>query len=368
MNPAYDAIIIGGGLAGLSVAKELSRLKQRVLVLEMEKVCGQTSRAAAGILDPYTEASEETPLYQLGLKSLDYYPSFLKEIQEWSSMDVEYEKPGILYVALSLEDEEILEDRFEWQRKQGLTVERCSAEEVQRKEPFISKRIRSGIFYPEIAKLNASKLVDALLEASRLRGAEIRTSIRNLSISLSAGKVRGVKTQEGLIETRTVILASGSWAGLQRELGLFSLKISPVRGQILILKASTPFYPKHILHTLRWAYIIPWPERKLLVGSTLESAGFENQVTSEGKKDILERASEMVEEIRHLPLETSWAGLRPYPEGGMPLVGPTPIEGLYLAVGYYRSGVLISPLIGKLLAEEIVSGESSPLLKFFRMK
>ncbi len=366
MKTLYDAVVLGAGIAGLSVARELAKLKRRVLVLEREEMGGKTSRAAAGILDPYTEAVEETPFYQLGLKALDYYPSFLDEIQELSSVDVEYQKLGILYAALSLEDEDILKSRFEWQKSRGLPVEYCSAGEARKREPFLSKKTRSGIFYPEIAKLNASKLVDALLKATRLGGVEIRQAAGNYSIRIKGGKIQGIEGPQGLIETPVVVLAAGAWAGLERELEL-DLKVRPVRGQILILRADTDFYPKHILHTLRWAYMIPWPNRKLLVGSTLESAGFDARVTPEGKKDILERASELVEGITKLPLETSWAGLRPYSEGG-PMAGPTRIEGLYLATGYYRSGILISPFVGKLLADEIAGGESSPLLEFFCAK
>ena len=361
---SYDCVVIGAGIAGLSVARELARLKKRVLVVEEDAIGGRTaSRAAAGILDPYSEAEEETPLLELGLKAFEFYPGFLDEITKSEPGRVEFETCGMLYLALTAEDESFLADRFEWQKKIKLPVLRLSADEVRKKEPQVSKRTRSGVLYPEIPKLNADKLVAALWEDVRKSGTEIRTSVKKLEL-WQEEKVRGIKIAGGQIEAGAVVVAKGAWAGLDRNLGV-KIEVSPVRGQILILRTKPPFEPRHILHTLRYGYLIPWPEGRLLVGSTLESAGFENRVTPGGKEDILNRVSEIYEKIREFPVEKSWAGLRPFAVKGRPLIGPTPVKGLFLACGYYRSGILIAPLVGKLLAEGITSGNFSPLLKPF---
>lgn len=353
---SYDSIVIGAGIAGLSVARELAKLKQRVLLLEREEKGGGASRAAAGIIDPYTEADEETPLLQLGLKAFDFYPSFLDELGNGIRQRIEYEKLGILYVALNAEDEKFLAGRFDWQKKRGISVVSVSDAEIQRMEPALSKKVRSGIYYPEIPKLNAEKLTSALFEATRSAGVEIRTSVKRISVSIKGDKIRGVEIPEGPIESPSVIIAEGCWTGLDQDLGI-KIKVSAVRGQILLLRSNPSLYPRHILHTIRWAYIVPWPGEQLLIGSTLESnVGFDNRVTPEGKEDILNRVSEIMEGIRSLPVEKSWSGLRPYVDGGVPFIGPTRIPGLYLAVGYYRSGILIGPLAGKFLAEGIVSG------------
>ena len=363
----YDTIVIGAGIAGLSVARELAKMKQRVLVLEKDVKGGQTSRAAAGIIDPYTEAKEETPLFRLGLQAFDLYPSFLQELGEKVTSYVEFEKMGVLYLALKQEDEDYLNDRLPWQKKQEIPVQPVSAEKIRRMEPGVSKKVRNGVFYPEISKLNAAKLTEAVLQSTQAAGVEIKISQSDVSVWEEKDKVRGVHNGGQKIESGTVVLAAGCWSGLDQKLGL-KIKVHAVRGQIFILKAGTPC-PTHILHTTRYAYIVPWPNNRLLVGSTLESnIGFENKVTPEGKEDILNRASEILEEIRSLPIETSWAGLRPFADPGMPLIGPTPIKGLFLATGYYRSGILISPLVGKLLAQGITSGNFSPLLEPFYLE
>jgi len=284
MKP-YDTIVIGAGVAGLSVARELAKRKQRVLVVEQEEIGGSASRAAAGILDPYTEAKEETPLFRLGVKALEFYPSFLQELGEKTPARVEYEKAGVLYLGLSAEDEDLLKDRFEWQKKRRLPVESVSLDKVRKMEPALSPLVRNGIFYPEIPKLNADKLTQALLEEARSEGVELKTSVGGSSVWTEGKKVRGVKTSQESFESRSVVAASGPWAGLDPNLGI-GKSVKSVRGQILILRTNASFQPTHILHTIHYAYIVPWPGNRILVGSTLEThAGFDCRVTPEGKED-----------------------------------------------------------------------------------
>lgn len=367
MKNRFDAVVVGAGIAGLSVARELAKRGQRVLLLEREKQGGKTSRAAAGILDPYTEAGEETPLLKLGMKALEIYPGFLEEIGPETRNQVEYEKLGVLYLAMNSQDETFLQDRFGWQKKRKIPVQWVSANEIQRLEPHVSKRAQSGVFYPEVPKLNAAKLLEALTASVRKAGIEIRNSDSMGSVWIEEKKVCGVETSQGRIESQAVVLASGCWAAADPKLGL-SASVSPVRGQILLLHLNGSFQPKHILHTTRYAYMVPWPGNRLLVGSTLESVGFDDRVTPEGAEEILKRISEIFEEIRKFPIELSWSGLRPFSQKGFPLIGPTAVRGLFVAEGYYRSGILIGPLVGKLLAEGILSGKFSPLLEPFYPK
>lgn len=360
---SYDTVVMGAGIAGLSVARELAKLGERVLVIERDAQGGNSSRAAAGILDPYTETAEETPLLQLGLAAEKFYPGFLRGLGPRASQKVEYTKLGILYLASNHTDEKFLKRRFEWQRRKKIPVEFLTAREVRKEEPAVSAA-QSGVFYPEIAKLCADKLTNLLFQATHAAGVRIQTSVKESCLWMEKGRVRGIKIRGASIEARAVVLAAGCWSGssLPKE---FRIRVKPVRGQILILKAPPPFYPRHILHSVRYAYIVPWPKRRLLVGSTLESAGFKSEVTAEGRRGILKRASELVEAIHSFPIETSWAGLRPCPERGLPLIGPAKTPGLFLATGYYRSGILIGPWVGKLLAAGIHSGKFSPALRPF---
>ncbi len=364
---SYDAIVIGAGIAGLSAGRELAKLGERVLILERDVRGGNASRAAAGILDPYTEAEKNTPLFQLSLKAFQFYPKFLDELGPGARKKIEFKKTGVLYLAFSAKDESFLKKRALWQKQHGVPVKNLSAGQVQKLEPVVSKTVRSGVFYPEIPKVNAHKLTTVIFEAARREGVEIRTGVEGAAVKIKKGKVRGVRANGNFLEAGKVIVAAGSWSGRGRRFGL-SVGVKPVRGQILIVRARPDFGPKHILHSLRYSYLIPWPEGRILAGSTLESAGFQSRVTRRGEKDILRRAGEIIEGIENFPIETSWAGLRPCPDRGRALIGPTGIAGLFLATGYYRSGILIAPLVGKLLAEGIHSGIFSPFVKPFFLK
>ncbi len=361
---AWDTVVVGAGIAGLSLARELAKLKRRVVLLEKEEEGGKASRAAAGILDPCSEAREESPMLELGLKAIQDYPAFLQELGKKAFDEVEFKKTGLLYLAFSSEDEKFLKERFAWQKRRGLPVESLTEQEVRKIEPEVTKRTRSGILFPEIPKLNARKLTALLFDACRSRGVEIRTITKEISVWVEKDKVRGVESSEGRFEAPQVVLAAGSWTALEPPLGI-KIKMGPVRGQILILRCPPSLCPERILHTVRYAYIVPWPENRLLVGSTLESVGYDERVTPDAERDILNRASEMIEELPTFPIEASWSGLRPFAEGGRPFIGPTRIEGLFLATGYYRSGILVGPLVGKLLAEGLETNRFSPLLKPF---
>ena len=358
---SYDTIVIGAGMAGLCVARELAKLGEKVLVLEQDSKGGNSSRAAAGIIDPYTEASEETPLFRLALAAFKCYEGFLRGLGPRAKDRVEFKKTGALYLSFSEEDEKFLKSRFVWQRRREIPAEWLSAEAVLKKEPAVSPRVRSGIFYPEIPKLNADQLTGLCLKAAVRQRISLRREVEDIRVECRGKKVQGVSIRGEKFESRSVVVAAGSLSGAGPYLGV-RVKVEPVRGQILILRPPPSRSPQTILHSLRYAYIIPWPRNRVLVGSTLESAGFNDRVTREGKEDILRRAGEIMEGIDSFSVERSWAGLRPFPERGRAFVGPTRIAGLFLATGYYRSGILIAPLVGKLLAEGIHSGIFSPLL------
>lgn len=360
----YDAVILGSGLAGLTPALELARKKLRILILERDDPGGATSRAAAGILDPYTEANAPSPFLGLGQRALEFYPPFLESLREDSPEQVEFQKTGLLSLAFRDEEREILERRFSWQKKEGLSVESLLPPEILKKEPMVSKRVTGGLFYPEVSKLNAGRLTELVLRSVRSAGVEIRDHVPAAELRIEKGKVRGVRAGSLSIESPVVICAAGCWTGGVKKLGL-KTKVTAVRGQILILKSTPALYPKSVLHSLRYAYVVPWPEGRLLAGSTLEKDVFDARVTGEGQEEILNGVGEISEGLRRLPVERRWAGLRPLAGKGEPVIGPGAVSGLYLAAGYYRSGILISPLAGKLLAEGIVSGVFSPLLKPF---
>lgn len=352
----YDAIVLGAGIAGLSSALALAKRGKKVLLLGRKGLRGESSPAAAGILDPLLEMKPSSPLLKLSLEAHTRYPAFIRDLAAKTHRDVGYAKTGLLYGALSDSEGKILRERYQWQKKKGFPVRWMSADAARSWQPSLSSRLKAALFYPTIAKVHPAKLMASLSQFARKEGVRILkfSEEKDIRLEIRDKKVTGVRVQRNFFHAPAVIHATGSWAGADSFLKL-RLPVIPARGQILVLRG--PLAISTILHSLDGAYIVPWKKNRYLIGSTVEFVGFKPQVTAQGMRDILRRVEALAPAVRRLKRVTSWAGLRPFSEDKLPLIGPTPIRGLYLATGYYRSGILIGPYVGNLLAKGILSGK-----------
>jgi glycine oxidase len=195
------------------------------------------------------------------------------------------------------------------------------------------------------------------------KGVRILRATGRARLAVRQNRIEGVRLEGRLFKSAAVILASGAWAGKKGSTEI-RLPVSPVRGQILVVqkgknKIST------ILHSVDGGYIVPWDPENLLLGSTVEFAGFNPVTTAKGLKSIRQRTEKIAPCLKGAEIQTVWAGLRPFPKGRLPIIGPGPFKGLYLAGGYYRSGILISGLAGRLLAKGIVTGKMPRALEPF---
>jgi glycine oxidase len=269
----------------------------------------------------------------------------------------------MVYVAMSKSEERVLRRRFRWQKKLGMSVRWVSRSRLLKSQPGLSPRSLSGLFYPGISKLNPKKLRQALMKLARQLHVTFHWIPKNVSLILEKNRVLGVRAGAKVYFSPVVVNAAGSWTGKV----LFSkirLPIVPVRGQILILKGKLKI--STIVHSLDGAYVVPWDQGQYLLGSTLEFVGFKPQVTAKGLRDILRRVEKLVPSADSLKCTTSWAGLRPFTRDVSPVIGPAPLKGYYFATGYYRSGILIGPYVGELLAKGILSGQMASVLAPFR--
>lgn len=338
MTPAkYDVVILGGGIAGLGVAIPLARAGKKVLVLERKNLKGQSTPAAGGILDPVLEMHPKHPLLPLCLKAAHEYPSRIRGLMRRTGMDVGYKKTGMFYAAFNAAEKKILKKREAWQKKSGLRVRWLEPAQILKREPALAKNIVGGIEYSDIARIQPKKLHQALRRDAELAGVHF-------------------SSDSGLAEGSIVVNALGSWAGLKR------LPIQPVRGQIEIIRSGLKI--KTILHTVNGGYIVPWDPGTYLLGSTVEFAGYKPKVTAMGLKSIRKRTEKLVPALRGAKTVETWSGLRPFSKTGLPIIGLT-APGHYLACGYYRSGILIGMTAGELLAKNILTGKTPPLLRPF---
>jgi glycine oxidase len=358
-----DVVIAGGGVIGLSLAYELASRKLRVSLLERGQIGQESSWAGAGILAPQAEMEEAGPLAQLLLASRKIYPDFVRDVSSRSGTPVNFSVPGLIYIALTSQQQEQLQHRKEHQTTLGLTVQELSREEVLKLEDGLSPETLSALYFPNEGYVNNRELVEALRIACLRLGVELVCGCHVVSVGVEGAKALGFHSNLGFWPGAQVVLAAGSWSG-QIVTGLpYTLPVRPARGQIVVIKSSFPPL-KHVVYSPD-CYLVPRSDGRVLLGSTVEWVGYDNRVTLEGIQGITAAAIAVSPAIRTSTFLTCWAGLRPFCEGGLPILGSTEIEGLYVATGHFRNGLLLAPITAKLMAELIVTRETPKLLESF---
>ncbi len=361
-NP--DVIVVGGGIVGCAIAHRLAREGLAVTVLERGALGREASWAAGGILTPVHLAEYPGPLAELCAASVRLYPGLIQELRTASSVDPEYRVTGFLIVERDGAEEESNRTLEEWKRKNGQPVERLSREETHARQEGLAPSVRGALLLPDIAQVRNNRMAPALAEAARKRGVEFRTETPVTGFLRVPGRVNGVKTARGDLFAGTTVLAAGSWSGeLLRPLGL-ALEVKPVKGQMLLTEAA----PDLLRHTIQGgdAYLIPRADGKILIGSTLEDAGFDKRVTLDAVGELSRKAEGILPGIGRLPLVTSWAGLRPSTPDRLPYIGRAPMEGLIAATGHFRNGILLAPVTAELVAEILAGRPPSVPLDPFR--
>ena len=364
-NP--DVVIVGGGVIGLTIARALAlRGVKNVIVIERAMLGKEATTAAAGILAPQAEADGPDDFFSLACRSRDMYPDFANNLHEETEIDVELDRTGTIYVALSQADDHELERRYKWQSRAGLEVQKLSGDETHLFEPCISEAATLALRFPKDIQVENRRLVAALIESNQRLGVGLWIGRSVNRITIDGDKISGLQTSRGPVSTPVVVLAAGAWTSSIRTTGraLPNIGVVPVRGQMICLKSNSPI-TRHVIYSSR-GYIVPRMDGRLLVGSTSEPVGFDKRVTASGIQRILKNAIEISPNVSDLHVADSWAGLRPKAADGLPVLGPcAEINGLFYATGHYRNGILLAPITGELLSEAIVSRTSSPLIEAF---
>lgn len=365
-----DAVIVGGGVIGLSIARALARRGAgRVCLIERARLGAEASHAAAGMLAAQAEANRADAFLSLSCASRDLYPAMASALLEETGVSIELERTGTLYLAFTEEDERELTNRYEWQREAGLRVEALTAAEARRLEPCISPNVRRALKFPLDAQVENRRLVAALSLAVERAGVRVLTGTNVESLLIERERVTGVETSRGNIAAPVVVLAGGAWTSFIRRQdkgeAAAPVGIEPVRGQMLCFEANPrPF--AHVIYSPR-GYVVPRLDGRVLAGSTTEHAGFDRSVTGGGIHTITGNAIEIAPIIGRLPLMDAWAGLRPRALADeLPVLGQSSeTRGLYYATAHYRNGILLAPITGELIADEITGGARAALLETF---
>jgi glycine oxidase len=365
-----DVIVVGGGVIGLAIAWRAAQAELSVVLVDDEPGRG-ASYAAAGMLAPVTEAHYgEEPLLTLNLESARRYPSFVEEVEAATGMTVAYRPSGTLVVAADDDDTAAIGELFRFQRELGLPVQRLRRRECRELEPLLAPRIRGGIVTEVDHQVDGRRLVAALLAAGERAGVSFHRR-RASGLRLDGNRVVGATFADGdVLEAPTVVLAAGCWSA--RLEGLPSSArppVRPVKGQILRLRGSAgrPLPARTVRGLVHGSsvYLVPRADGELVVGATVEERGFDTTVTAGATYELLRDAAEIVPGISELELVEARAGLRPGSPDNAPLLGPAAIEGLVVATGHYRHGVLLTPVTADVIAEVLVTGRTPELIAPF---
>ncbi|MBI4341830.1 MAG: glycine oxidase ThiO [Candidatus Omnitrophica bacterium] len=353
----YDAIVLGGGIIGTALAEELARRGQRIAVVERGTVGSEASNAAAGILAAQVDLPAPGPLFEFCRAARRMYPRWVEHLERRSGICVGFHVDGILHLVLSGREEQAMKRQARWQRAQGVRVDQWSPKEVRRHEPVIDGKIRGGFHFPMEAQVDNVRLMEALAAACRKAGVSLqeRTAVRRLVVRDRT--VRGVETDRGALEAPVVVNCLGSWADLGDTFPL-RLPVEPVRGQMLAFLGPKRLVRHAVMSS--GAYVVQRRDGRLVVGSTLERAGFHKALTLEGIHAILCGLRKLSRAFDQCALIDSWAGLRPLTTTDkLPILGRTPVEGLYVATGHFRHGILLAPTTAQAMAELILRGRSA---------
>ena len=358
--------MIGGGVIGLSIARALHRAGVRdITVLEKGNCCREASWAAAGMLSPQAETDDFGPFFELCSASRDRYPAFAGQLLDETGVDIELERQGTFYLAFNDDDRREVLRRYERQREAGLVVDVLSPEDVLRAEPFISTSVLGGISMPNDWQVENRKLCEALIRYARLKKIKVLENTRATGIQVRSGRVQGVETADGPMLSDQVIVASGAWSSLI-DIGDAKLPfdVGPVRGQMLGFKLDQRKF-RHVIYTPR-GYLVPRRDGRVLAGSTSEHVGFAKEVTPDGRSCLTEMAGEIAPVMSHAAISDSWSGLRPFASDGLPVLGPFEgVDGLFIATGHYRNGILLAPLTADLMARAVSENVDSPFFTTF---
>ena len=362
----YDVLVVGGGIIGGSIAFELSRRNLRVAVLDRQELMREASWAAAGMLSPAPDCPAAIPLVPLGRASLGTYPHFIADVEEATGLRAGYRTDGTIEVLFHGDAERELSTLVALHHGLGLACEPLPLEEVQVIEPAVGREARAAAFLPDEASVNPRALAAAVLAAAESAGAALRPGVEAISLVQDGNRCTGVKTADGeTFFAKHIVLAAGSWTSQLGQAAPYA-PVKPVRGQMVALRNSG----KPIRRVLRseYGYIVPRAQaspQRLVAGSTLENVGYEKAVTSGGLEQILCMVNELAPGLACAEIEETWSGLRPGTPDQLPIIGPTDVEGLLIATGHYRNGILLAPITAKLIGECIIDGNPSMSLEEF---
>ncbi len=357
----YDVVVVGAGVIGCAVAYYVARAGLSTALLEKGRVAGEASQAGAGMLAPLGDegADPRHPAQQFYLTALQRYTNLDQQLKQETGIDIELVDAPTLRVAFDERQAarlQVIRDSYQ-DFLPGLQW--LDAKTVREVEPLLPETVQGALISPEERNVQVSLLTLAFARGAALHRARIFEGRPLLRFMQQGQRLVGVETEQGPITTSNVVLAAGAWASAWHT-KRSTPPIFPVKGQILALQAPVDLILRHTLQCQGVGGIIPKADGRIYVGATIEEAGFDKNVTLEGLATLRAVVERLAPALKNARLDRAWAGLRPGSADHLPLIGASKsLQGLWVAGGHYRDGILLGPLTGQILAE-LLQGHATP--------
>lgn len=354
-----DVAVVGAGVIGEAITHELVSRGASVTLFDARGAGLGSTQAAAGMLVPYLEGFQR-PLLPIAAKSLEMYDAFVDRVSRDAGIGVEYRRTGSLQVATDDSLDE-LQQLYSETSREGVECELLDAKGARSAEPSLGPDVSGACFVKAHGFVVASELSGALAAASIKRGARMRVPARVTRVAARHGSIDVRLENDETINARHVVIAAGSWSGQIELEGIPPLPVKPVRGQLLQLSWDGP-----PLSRIVWGprcYLVPSSGGTVLVGATVEDAGFDERTTVAGVRDLLDAACDLIPHLWQATFVGARVGLRPGTADDMPIIGASSrMPGLVYATGHFRNGVLLAPLTARAVADLVLDNRADPLL------
>lgn len=333
---SWDAIVIGAGIIGLSLAIDLRKAGISVLVVERGEPGRESSWAAGGML---ADCGLEIPaaLQTLATASARMYPEFVHELQDESGLKIDLRAVGTLLFLDAPPSRDV-------QDSHPLTAPLAEL------EPALRVPAKTPLYLKE-RSVDPRGLTTAAVAAARHRGVDFSSGDQVLEVEIAAGKAACVRTTKTRFAAGAVINCAGAWA---RQIGPHPFPTRPVKGQMLCVAVPRKELVRHVIRTPE-VYLIPRSDGRMLIGATVEEAGFDKQTVPETIQKLRRAALELVPELENAKILEAWAGLRPGTPDNLPILGATPTPGYFVAAGHFRDGILLAPVTARVMGH-LVAG------------
>ena len=346
----FDAAIAGGGVIGGAIALELARAGLRVAVFDRQQPGQEASWASAGIISPAPESPAMIVTVPLAKASVSLYQEFVAQVEETSGRSVGFRAKGTVEALFSHDTKAELSTIIALHHGLGLKAEPLRAEDARELEPALSEEVEAAVLRPEEASVDNRALTVALLEAAQRSGTEIFPGDGVKAIWREGKRCAGLVLQKEKVEAKWTIIAAGCFSATIEGIAPYA-PVRPAKGQMAALRADDLK-----MERVLWSdkiYLVPRNDGRILAGATVEYAGFDKRTTAGGIEKILSAAIDLAPGLADARIEETWAGLRPDTPDHLPILGPADLDGLLLATGHFRSGILLTPITARLVREWI---------------